>query len=155
MSNFILNKGGAGVSISRAETVARLDPISRALSRLNLYYQAAADKLGHEDVSSAIGGLLRVARMDVGKLAESVLSAGGVPYNATDLEPQNFVLEGSDAEMLEALMEKESDFQSLVRDESGVRHHIRTQAILMNVRTNGQERLNYLENALRSIGEHA
>lgn len=153
MGNIILNKGGAGVSLSRPETIKRLEPITRALSRLNLYYQAASEKLSHEDVASAVRGLLRVGRMDVGKLSESVLSAGGAPYNATDLEPPNFVLEGSDSEMLNALQEKENEFQQLVREESSVRHQIRTQAILMNVETNSQERLNYLSTALRSIGQ--
>lgn len=153
MANFFLNKGGAGISISRKETVKRLEPISRELSRLNHYYLAAAERMSHEDVAEEIQRHLRKSYMDVGKLAETVLSTGGVPYNATDLEPENFVLEGSDSEMLEALREKEEEFQRFVKAEDDIDHQIRTQAILLNVKTSSQERLNFVNQTLRSIGQ--
>ncbi len=153
MANIILNKGGAGISVSRKEAVERLEPISRELSRLNLYYLAAANRASHEEISEEINRHLRKSYIDVGKIAETVLSCGGVPYNATDLEPENFVLEGSDAEMLEALRDKEEEFQRLVKAESDVRHQIRTQAILLNVETSSQERLNYVTSTLRTLGQ--
>jgi hypothetical protein len=152
MANILLNKGGAGFSISRGETIERLVPISRELSRLNLYYRAAAEKVGHEEISAALDRHLRRSHMDVGKVAETVLSAGGVPYNATDLEPQNFVVEGSDSEMLESLLEKEQAYNQLLEEESRVDHQIRTQAILLNLRTDSQERMNYLRQTLRTVG---
>ena len=153
MANVILNKGGAGISISRKETAERLNPISRELSRLNLYYLHAVRTLSHEDVAKDLERHLRRSHMDVGKLAETILSVGGTPYNATDLEPQNFVLEGSDAEMLDALYQKETEFQQLVQEEDKIRHQIRTQAILLNVQTDSQERLNFVKSARRSLGQ--
>lgn len=153
MANIFLNKGGAGISISRQETIARLEPISRTLNQVNLYYQAAIDRLGHEEFAEQLDRFMRKSHQDVGKLSETVLSAGGVPYSATDLEPENFVLEGSDGEMMAALSEKEDTLQAMVRDESKVRHQIRTQAILLNVQTNSQERLNYLKETVRGLGQ--
>lgn len=151
MANFILNKGGAGASISRSDTILRLEPIMRALSEINLYYDTVARTASHEDISGELDRMQRISLMDAGKLSESVLSAGGVPYNATDLEPENYKLEGADDEMLEVLRERERTFLDEVDAEMKVRHHIRTRAILMNVQTHSQERLNYLDGRLREL----
>lgn len=149
MTNIFLNKGGAGISISRQETIERLDSIIRRLSKLNLYHNAAISALGHEEIAAQLASFQRKARTDVGKLAETVLSCGGVPYNATELEPENHVVEGSDSEILDSLREKEQALQDAVKAESKVRHQLRTQAILLNVETNGKERLNFIQDALR------
>ena len=145
MPNAILNKGGAGVSITREETIERLNPIIERLSGLNHRYAAAIDKLAHQDHAADLKAHLMTSRVDVGKLSETVLSAGGVPYNAVDLEPENFVAEGSDDEILEHLRDEERQMQDALRQESKVRHHIRTEAILMNVRRNSEARMATLE----------
>jgi hypothetical protein len=149
MLNFLLNKGGAGVSISRSETVERLNPIIRRHIELNHYYDHAIGDAAGRDVSARLEEYQKTARADVGKLAESVYSAGGVAFTGTDLDPDAYRLQGDPDEVLFGLQEQEASLLEALADELKVRHHIRTLAILGNVRTNAQARLNYLKEATR------
>lgn len=149
MLNFFLNKGGAGVSISRRETVERLNPIIRHHAALNLYYdavaEAAAEAAAEPEVAAQLAPARKTMRTDVGKLAESIYSAGGVAYTGTDLDPAAHRLDGDDDDRLFRLLELEQDFQQRVAAEFDVNHQIRTRAILENVRRHSQERLSLLK----------
>lgn len=146
----ILNKGGAGTTISREETVERLNPLIAAHSRLLHAYNAVRGTFAHEALPAGLDAHLRTARMDVGKLAETVFSSGGVAYNGTELEPGSERFEGGPATILRALAAREEAFLDEVRRElKDVDHHIRTRAILGNLETHSAERLDALREAAR------
>ena len=82
--------------------------------------------------------------MDVGKLSEVVLSAGGVPFNGTEMEPEDFALGKCDSDIVKALRNLESDFEKLLHAELGMEHQMRTRAILDAVLKNTRVRLEYV-----------
>ena len=151
MLNFFLNKGGAGISISRQETVDRINPILKRQIEVNHGYNYALTHCSDEEAVAQFDQFQKTARADVGKLSETVLSSGGVAYNGTDLEPSNYHLGDRDNDILAALIDQEQALLDAIEGEAEVEHHIRTQAILLNVRTHAQERLNYLKTLDRKI----
>ena len=146
-----LNKGWAGTTISRQETVERINPVIRAHSELNHLYDYAVNHVSTREAARELEVLQKTARADVGKLSETVLSAGGVSYNGVDLEPGDFALAGGEGKLLDGLLEKEDQFQSLVSDELKENHQIRTRAILSVVQANSQKRLEYLRSLAKKI----
>ena len=149
MLDFILNKGGAGISMPRHETIDRVNPIIEAHVRLNHAYEDAMRRLGNPDVVGQLEAFQKIARADVGKLNETVFSAGGVAYNGTDVEPGSVTLDGGedDEDLLAALQDREGAFLDRLAEEFDLKpeHHIRTQAILSVVRANSRSRLDYLK----------
>ena len=143
----VLNKGGAGVSLSRQETIEALDPLLRQHHRLNsLYRQALVQLPVGSEMALKLDEALRVARMDVGKLAECVLSAGGIPYSGTDLDPTAAPLPGGNA-LFRHLADAERDLRDETDKQLARDHQIRTQAILGNVAAHSRERLALAERA--------
>ena len=149
MANIFLKKGGAGFSIGREETAQRLNPLIEKLIVLNHCYDYVILHTSNPDTAERLEAFQKIARADVGKLSETILSNGGVPYNGIDLEASNFNLGTGDAEMLRAVLDQERAFLDAIAAERKVRHHIRTQAILEKVHSNGQARLSFLENAIK------
>ena len=146
--NFVLNKGWAGKSLSREETVERLNPLLRRHVELNYAYDYAIGQLGGDEASEQMGRFQKTARNDVGKVRETILSSGGVAYSGVDLEPDAIVLHGERDQMLDQLVEQEQALLDHVREEqslNGLEHHMRTKAILENLHQNSQERLNFLK----------
>ncbi len=142
----LLNKGGAGVSLSREETVHSLNPLLERHIRLNHAYRHAAAALAGTALAQPLHDALRVARMDVGKLSETILSAGGTPYTGTTLDPDDKDFpQGQQA--LERLADDERALLDAAEKEIGRDHHIRTLAILGNVQTHSRERLSLVERA--------
>ena len=149
MLNFFLNKGGAGASISRQETVERLNPLIRQHYVLNHGYDHAIRTLRDRGLAERLEEMQWWARADIGKLAETVFSAGGTAYNGTDLEPDHFNLGDDEDELLFQLRDLESNFLDQVLAEGDVEHHIRTRAVLDNVRAHSEERLALLKDLTR------
>lgn len=139
-----LNKGWAGKTISRQETAERINPIIRRHSELNHAYSYAIDHVSERETASELEALQKTARADVGKLSETVLSAGAASYNGVELEARDFALAEDEGEMVRQLKEQEEQFQQLVSDELKENHQIRTRAILSVVQANSQARLEYL-----------
>ncbi|HET6568435.1 MAG TPA: hypothetical protein VFG50_10760, partial [Rhodothermales bacterium] len=98
-----------------------------------------------------LGAFQKIARVDVSKLAETILSCGGVPYNGTDLEDRDFNLGTEDDEMLISVRDREQAFYEQVAAEGDVKHHIRTQAILNKVGSNSKARLNFLNEVIKRL----
>jgi len=142
----LLGKGWMGRTISREETVEHLNPLVEAHIKLNHAYRAVSRVAEDPRVEEALESLLKTARADVGKLSETIFSAGGSAYNGTDLEPEDFDL-GSDLDTaLPNLIEQEEAFQDAVKTErNDVEHQMRTRAILELVRDNSQERLSVIK----------
>ncbi len=150
MLNVLLNKGGAGVSASASETVAALNPLMEAHVRLLHAYDFARQQLGPGAVSDALATHLRTARMDAGKIAETILSLGGTPFSGTTVEPGSERVEGGPAAMLAALGDREEAFRDQVAANlSGTTHQIRTASILGVIRASSEARLTTVREAAR------
>lgn len=148
MLDFFLNKGGAGISMPRERTIERLNPIIEEHVRLNHAHEHVLTRVGDPEVARQLAAFQKIARADVGKLNETVFSAGGVAYNGTDVEPGSVTLDGNDDEdLLSALFDREQAFQDQIAAELDLKpeHHIRTQAVLSIIRANSQSRLDYLK----------
>lgn len=144
-----LNRGWAGRTISRQGTIERLNPLIKMHHELNHAYQYAINHVANIEVASRLEALLKTGRADIGKLSESVLSAGGVSYSGIDLEPEAVRLSDDEGSMLHQLREKEESFHQNLSDELFEKHQIRTQAILSVVRSNSAQRVDYLRDIAR------
>ncbi|MDX1546681.1 MAG: hypothetical protein R3247_06820 [Rhodothermales bacterium] len=149
LKDLIFQKGGIGVSMSRQETIERLNPLIERHMALNHRYHNALGHLGRADVAEPLRALLKIARVDVGKLAETVLSAGGVPYNGVAMEPSDYPAEGDDDAVLAALLDEETAWQDTLLDALQADHQIRTAAVLSLLRDNSRDRLDLLKQATR------
>lgn len=147
----LLNRGWAGQTLSRSETVDHLNPLVEQHIRLNHHYGAAIRHCDDERVVDVLERLQKTARTDVGKLSETVLSCGGSPYNGTDLSPDDFSLTGSLSDLFEELHDLETDFNEALANELDLEHQMRTRGILEAVKSNSQDRLNALSALQRRI----
>lgn len=144
LKNLILQKGWAGKTISRTETVERLNPIIRQLITLNHHYEAFVRSSMDAALGSRLEPLQKTARMDVGKLAETVFSCGGTAYSGIDLKSSDFSVPGGRTEATERLESLERSFIERLASESKVEHQMRTRAILSVVKQNSEARLHAL-----------
>ncbi len=151
LKELFLQKGWAGKTISRAETIDRLNPIIERFIRLNYTYDAAERDFQETELAAGIKSLQKTARADVGKLAETVFSCGGTAYNGTDLEPRDFSAGSSDIETVDNLIRLERDFQDLLADEDEIEHQMRTRAILSVVKANSDRRMDFLREVGRKV----
>lgn len=145
MKKLLLKKGWAGRTLTRAESVNRLNPVLRAHHELNYAYDAAIDRIGDPDVAARMASFQRTARADAGKLSESILSLGGVPESGVGMERSTFNPGTERRHILDRLIELESNFIDRISDENKVDHQMRSRAILGNTETNTRERLDYLK----------
>lgn len=141
----LFNRGGIGPSMSRAETVERLNPLIEQHMRLNRSYDAVIEQLADETLAEKLRAVQKTARADVGKLSETVLSAGGVAYNGVELRDETFDLGDDETDRLFALRDLEQALHDAVTEELDENHQMRTRAILEVVQGNSAERLDYLK----------
>lgn len=145
----LLGRGWAGKTLSRAETVERLNPLLLQFLKLNHNYQYVIRSHSDAAVTDALNRVQKSARVDVGKLSETILSCGGSPENGTELEPGDFQLSGDDVEMLRELKGLETEFyEALTSERSDVEHQMRTRGILEALISNSTERVELLEDLL-------
>ena len=144
IKDLLLNKGWAGKTLSREETAGRLNPVIRSHCALNHSHEYAVRALEDRNAAGKLSTLQRTARMDVGKLSEVVLSAGGVPFNGTEMEPEDFDLGKCDSDIVTGLRNMERDFEKLLHAELDMEHQMRTRAILEVVLKNTRVRLEYV-----------
>jgi len=144
IKDLILQKGWAGRTISRPETVERFNPIIRIMSELMYAYTASSDR-----VSATTGpdwnAALKTLRADIGKMSEVVFSNGGVAFSGTELETRDFDFGDAWAERLAS---READLARALKEELDIEHQMRSRAILGVVSANHEERVRLL----RSLG---
>lgn len=145
----LLKQGWAGRTISRAETAERLNPLLKQHRELNHGYTHVINHISDAALADAFRAMQKTARMDVGKLSESILSCGVAAYNGTDLEPGDFDLGADDDTMLFNLLDREQIFLDALRAEAEVEHQMRTRAILGAVLANSTQRLDFLKQQTR------
>ena len=141
----LLKKGWAGRTLSREETVERLNPLIKQHMALNHAHNYVVNACSEAEITEALAGFQKTARMDVGKLMETVFSCGGVAYNGVEMEPEDFALDPDDNEMLFALRDQEQAFRDAVAEELNLEHQMRTRAVLTRLQTNSQQRFDYLK----------
>jgi hypothetical protein len=140
VKDLLLNKGWAGRTISRAETIDRVNPVLRELTVLMHTYDAAARHLG-ADAPASLATSQRTLRGDLGHLAETVYSSGGVAYSGVNLEPDEFRVVGTKIEVSRTLIEAEERFAKRLSEEKAIEHQMRTRAVFENVATHSAERM--------------
>lgn len=145
----LFNRGGIGPAMSRAETVEHVNPLIEQHMRLNRSYDHVIEQLEAAEIVDELKRLQKTARADVGKLAETVLSAGGTAYNGVELRDWTPDLGVDTAERLTKLQELEQAFQDALNEELDLNHQLRTEAIIEVVRKNSEARLDYLKKITR------
>src|SRR5690606_7735500 len=120
-----LNKGWAGTTLSRRETAERLNPIQRKLYEHMHAYDAAIARLSDSAVIDQLKAFQRTARIDIGKVAETILSAGAAPYNGIDLEPATGGDRANTNEVLRDLLAAEEKLAAVLAEELKQNHQIR------------------------------
>ena len=147
IKDLLLNKGWAGRTLSRPETADRLNPVIRSLTTLMHGYDAAQSTLDGEAADS-LEAARKLLRGDLGKLSETVLSAGHPAYMGVDQEPSTPAT-GDSGPVLEALVGREEEFRTVLDGEKEVEHQIRTRAVLENAARNSSDRLALLRELTR------
>lgn len=138
----LLKKGWAGKTLSRKETAERLNPLIEAHVKLKLSYVNFLPLLTSDTEQQELEHILKTLRLDVGKLKELVFSCGEPAFNGTSLEPDSFKLAGDDA--LSDLREREQIFRERLEKERPVQHQIRSEAVIVRLRKNSDNRLAFL-----------
>ncbi len=141
----ILNRGGAGRSLSREDTNAALNPLIDAHGRLIIAYHEAIRTLGNRVHAQQIEAVTNRLRTELGKLKETVLANGGVPPNGVGLRDKPIDLGSNDGEILRSLERIEREYRDALREVLDYSHHqIRTIAIVENNVTGSNERIGVL-----------
>lgn len=141
IKELFLQKGWAGRTIDRDETVDRFNPIIRVMNELMQFYLAAAEASVDHARRAAITASLRTLQMDIGKMCETVFSCGGVAYNGIDLNPEDFRLGTA---LSGRILAQEAKLETALEDETNIEHQMRSRAILGVVTENQKERLHSL-----------
>ncbi len=149
IKELFLQKGWAGKTISREETVERLNPIVKQHIVLNNDYAFVVKNHPDDTLRSEIAAGQKIARANVGKLCETIYSCGGVAYTGVDLEPDSVDLGRDDRAMLEALVAGEKQLLESLKDEGDIEHQMRTRAILGATAQSSEERVALLDSVLR------
>lgn len=151
----ILNKGGAGKSLSRSETAEYLVPLVQQQNELIFAYERAIQTMDDRSLAQLLEDLQPRTRADVQKLDEMIYSNGGTAPNGTDLAPEDFELGDSDAARLGSLFDREQTFRNAVETEyerrDPKRYAFRTLATLENVLNGSNARLDTLEELQRTV----
>lgn len=151
MLNPVLNKGGWGLSLTRADSVETLQPILRAHYQLLNAYEFARQQAGN-GFPDRVESALRTFRTDIGKISETILSFGGAPYNGTDIEPgATGDTEATPAQRIENLEAAERDLNDGLEASMNVPQQIRTLATLKLLRNHSNDRLAILREAARAV----
>ncbi len=154
----LLNRGGAGFSISRQETAERLRPIIEQHLRLLQSYTAALPRVQGLRGGDGITALMPYLRTDLSKLYETQFSAGGSAPTGADMD-FDAVATGSDADVVRRLLDLEKETRDRTFDEiDAVHHQERTRAILKVLVTGSEsraERLRAVAGHTRREAEHA
>jgi hypothetical protein len=141
----LFNRGGIGPSMTRAKTVERVNPLIEQHMRLNKGYNTVIEARSDDEMTEQLRAFQKTARADVGKLAETVLSAGGTAYNGVELRNVTLDLGDNETDRLFALRDREQALHDAVTDELDENHQMRTRAILEVVQKNSAGRLDYLK----------
>ena len=143
----VLKKGWAGKTISRKETAQRLNLLIEEHVKLKHAYTNLLPHLEIDQEKHELQRILKILRLDVGKLKELVFSCGETAFNGTSLEPESFML--ASHQPISDLFEREQALLELLHAERLVEHQIRTEAVLVRLRENSASRLAFIRACTR------
>lgn len=128
----LLNRGGAGRYISRAESAERLVPIAKRHLDLLYAYTGTLPQIENVGARESLDAFMPSLRTEVAKIYETILSLGGSAPTGVSRDPAGEAVAGAtDSERLRALQDAERDFaRALVEESEAVHHQERTYAIL-------------------------
>jgi len=137
MTNFILNRGGAGKSITRHETAAAMSDLVVPLIGIMRTYEHLATLIHDEEAGTRIEVTQNRTRNDIAKLSEIILSTGGVTPRGADPVDSS---ENPDM-TIRRLNEAEREFRQALENSLKLKHHYRTIAVLETLLKNTEERI--------------
>ena len=148
----LLNKGGAGRYISRAESVERLMPIAeRHLDILRAYDRELA-AMPDGPAKEQVEAMMPYLRTEVSKVSETILSLGGTPPSGAGRGPAGAPAGGTDRDRIQGFLDAEKDFGTALRQEvDEVHHQERTRAILEHNADASTARTDLLRGVLASL----
>ncbi len=138
IKEILLNKGWAGRTISRAETVDQLNPHIQAMSNLLYAYNLMEDNDIDSFDEASMGEHIRVLRMDIGKMSETIASCGGISLRSPERS-----LVGESTEWSN-IIASEKALQKMILAEQEIEHQMRTRAILSKIAENTDLRIQQL-----------
>ena len=149
----LLNKGGAGRYISRAESAERLMPVAeRHLDLLRAYDRELA-ALPAGPAREQIEAMMPYLRTEVAKVSETILSLGGTPPSGAGRAPVAAPLAATDRDRVQGFLDAEKDFGGALRAEvDAVHHQERTRAILEHNAHASASRVDLLRGVLAGLG---
>jgi hypothetical protein len=140
----IFNRGGAGRSMTREESVEAISPLVREHQKLLHAYDAAIRTLGDRDLAARLNDGMNRARTELAKLRETIFSLGGDTSNGVDLDP-DVHLGTSDAAIVHALDDRERAYRDALQRTLKMPHQqLRSTAILENNLKGSAARLDVL-----------
>lgn len=153
----LLGRGWAGKTLSRADTAERLNQLIEQQARLNHNYASVIRNYDDPRVVDVLERLQKTSRVDVAKLSETVLSCGGTPYSATDLDEEDVSLGDDALDWLQQLETLEKDLHdALAYELDEIEHQMRTRGVLEAIQSNSTDRLKALKAIIRrTLGETA
>ena len=152
----ILNRGGAGRSLNRADTVEMLVPLVSRHQELIFAYDAALRRLADREAAGRIEPVMSRLRNDLMKLRETVFALGGTAPSGVDIDREAVLAGQNDGEILHALHEAERAYRDAINEVLEYPHHqMRTIAILENHRAGSEARLDVLHPMASRTGRRA
>ncbi|MDX1531013.1 MAG: hypothetical protein R3362_05770 [Rhodothermales bacterium] len=152
----ILNRGGAGFSMSRAETADVLSGLVRQHQILLNSYDAALRDLADRDLAAALEPEMVTLRTELSKIKELVYSNGGTPPNGTDLDPKTLRIGETDGEIVHALADLERAYRGTLQAEiDRANHQMRTYALIEALHQRTEDRIGILHPIVSRMPRHA
>lgn len=140
----LLNRGGAGYSMTREESAAAMNPLIEQHGALILAYDAALRQFADRDLAASLNEGMNRARTELAKLKETVLSLAGSPPNGVRLET-NVHLGDTDAEIVHRLDALERAYRDALTEALDLPHQqLRSTAILENNLKGSEARIGML-----------
>ena len=145
--NFLLNKGGAGKSLTRSDSVSEVSKLMRAqIGLLNTYEALIGVVESDTDLARSLSALQKEHRDEIPKLSEIILSSGGEPPR------ESSPLAGDDVDsLIRAVNEGERSMRSDLEQQIKLKHHIRTIAVLKTLLANTERRIGEIQTAAQQL----
>ena len=148
IKSLFLKKGWAGQTLSRSETIARLNPILEHHVKLAELYREGVDPSLGGAATTQLAELLRQSRLGMGKLAETIFSCGGVAFTGIN-DPNDF--RGDDPTWEQILSHERALEEKLRKEKQSINHQMRTEAVLQHCLDQCEARLRFLNKHTRKL----
>ena len=138
--NFLLNKGGAGKSITRAQTAAEMSTLMIRHIELLRTYDMLIKSLGEGGAADRLRELQKDNRADIARLSEIILSSGGVPPR------EGLLLRGDGPTgLIKSVNSAERELRHDIEEQLEQKHHLRTVAVMEGLLANTERRIGFVQ----------